>query len=288
MRRGRLGSNSSLPKKKRQHASSPKPTGKDHISKDHPEISQKYTHGNEGIESIRRARTFPTNADLSHQKRGSVHYDANILSSFDPTYNQKSGGTYTPSNSEPVSARTPDSVSSSGVPFNATTTQQTLGYPQGLGVSGLPDFSAMMFPSGDPFAYPNQPMITLEDGNFMKQETSAFDSSTGHTGNPYNLPQSNTISSNTPFDNLEAQVFESLPPYLMQGQSQGVGRQNLEAQMGIQSPEGNEPSIMAMNGGGMGGWSGQQLGGRVTPGMNLDEIFGDEWKRGWTNQGTRF
>lgn len=37
--------------------------------------------------------------------------------------------------------------------------------------SRLPDLMPMMFPSDDPFAYPNQPMSTLEDSQFKQEPT---------------------------------------------------------------------------------------------------------------------
>ena len=281
-------SNPTAPKKRRQHASSPKAVPREQSSRINSEISQKLTRSTEELGNARRARTFPINSNLSQRKRASVHYDPTtptqtLQSPFESNYSQSPNGTYTPTSSDPMGVRTPDSVSSNGVAFSAPS-QQTMGYPQGLGVSGLPDLSAMMFPSGDPFAYPNQPTVTLEDRQLMKQEPSSFDASSNQSDNLYSLPQTiNTNNNNPRYDNLEVQHLGPLPPYLMQSQQPCIGPQNLGAQMGMNGPGGNEPSIIAMNGG-IGAWGGQQLGGRGTPGMNLDEIFGDGWKGGWMDQ----
>jgi hypothetical protein len=76
---------------------------------------------------------------------------------------------------------------------------------------GFPDLSAMMFPSGDPFAYPNQPMTEFDN---IKQENIA------DVRNSPAAPAflSNGTSGSGIYDDLEGQLFGPLPPYLMQGQ----------------------------------------------------------------------
>lgn len=84
--------------------------------------------------------------------------------------------------------------------------------PQAFGpADGFPDLSAMMFPSGDPFAYPNQPMTEFEN---IKHENVA---------DVQNSPAaamflSNGASGSGIYDDLEGQLFGPIPPYLMQGQ----------------------------------------------------------------------
>lgn len=68
-----------------------------------------------------------------------------------------------------------------------------------------------MFPSGDPFAYPNQPMTELD--NCCKQENVA---DVLGTGAPLFMP--NGVSGSVVYDDLEGQLFGPLPPYMMQGQ----------------------------------------------------------------------
>lgn len=49
-----------------------------------------------------------------------------------------------------------------------------LQYSQALQGSGLPDLMPIMFPSEDPFAYPMQPMSTLEDDHFRNGQGAPF------------------------------------------------------------------------------------------------------------------
>lgn len=83
--------------------------------------------------------------------------------------------------------------------------------PQSLGSNnGFPDLSAMMFPSGDPFAYPNQPMTEFDN---IKQENSGA----VHSLAAPTFLQNGTAGSGI-YDDLEGQLFGPIPPYLMQGQ----------------------------------------------------------------------
>ena len=94
---------------------------------------------------------------------------------------------------------------------------------------GLPDLSAVMFPSTDPFAYPNQPMMTLENNTFADTPDS---SSTGRLSIP-SPSQSNQLFPMAPqnqaplgdgingnastggFDpSLEAQIYDPLQQYM--------------------------------------------------------------------------
>lgn len=90
--------------------------------------------------------------------------------------------------------------------------QPDFSIPQAFGTNnGLPDLSAMMFPSGDPFAYPNQPMTEFDN---IKQENDTVEQSPSA---PTFLPNSTTPGSGL-YDDLEGQLFGPIPPYLMQGQ----------------------------------------------------------------------
>jgi len=111
----------------------------------------------------------------------------------------------------------PADLSSTGTPDSSTTnTSIPKPYPinQQFGINNaLPDLTAMMFPSADPFAYPNQPMMTFE--NVVKQEDAPV-------MNGSQAPQM-YLSNGTPgggrmYDDLEGQLFGPLPPYLQQGQ----------------------------------------------------------------------
>ena len=134
----------------------------------------------------------------------------------------------------------------------------------------VPDLSSMMFPSADPFAYPNQPMTALENQQSIKQEDSV---------DPNTFGSSN--SSGTPYDNLS---YGSLP-YMTQNQLVGYSMQSMNPGMDMSSA-GPTPSTMATQRGGGGGWARQQQRPGSTPDGNLDQLFGEDWG-GWMNQGYR-
>lgn len=122
----------------------------------------------------------------------------------------------------------------------ASATQSILRFQQ-----QVPDFNNMMFPSPDPFAYPNPPMTTLESRQ-IKQERQY---------SPSNMPPSSDPSQNVSnalsptFDDFGAQTFGALPPYLMQAQQPGMGFQDMGPRFdlsGMSSAPGAE-SVMTSN-----------------------------------------
>jgi len=131
----------------------------------------------------------------------------------------------------------------------------------------IPELGAMMFPSADPFAYPNQPMIDFESRH-TKQEFAGNILDTSHP-NMYLSNIGTNVSS--PYDNIEGQLFGPLPPYLMQNQP------NMDlSQMSMPMPGLNPQEIRAHSG--------------LTPrvGVNFDEIFAegnDEWNNMLADQG---
>ena len=170
------------------------------------------------------------------------------IASVDSEYQRRSQNSYSASNNSPSS-----SLPSSGAPF-------------GMPNNYVPDLSSMMFPSGDPFAYPNQPMTTLEDGRSIKQENT-MDS------NAFSQPQ----SSGPPYSSLN---FGSLP-YMMQGQQLEFGMQNLNPSMGVSNTEPLTNTMPAQRHEG-GGWAQQQRPGATPSG----QLYGEDWG-GWMNQGYR-
>ena len=189
---------------------------------------------------------------------------------IDTSYRRSSQDTYSPTTPS-VGIHTPDSPSG---PIPSSTTQSNLPASQNMANSGLFDLSAMMFPSTDPFAYPTQPMTTLENHQLGKQEY------------PYNsnmYDQASSSTSGPPFDGLDAQLFGPMPSFLMQGHTLGNEIQNMT--MPLDMPGGTSTS--AMNSG-ESQWAQQQGGqGVVTPGVNFDQIFGEDWSAGWMDQGYR-
>jgi len=94
---------------------------------------------------------------------------------------------------ETMSTPEPSSASS----FNAPLSNQessSLAWAQQF--NGLPDLMPMMFPSDDPFAYPTQPMSTLEDDHFKHERSGA-----SHPQSSFDTAsQQQTMGSNAPSD----------------------------------------------------------------------------------------
>jgi hypothetical protein len=158
----------------------------------------------------------------------------------------------------------PTDISATGTPDSSSTgnslhqPRYTLQTPLGVD-NAFPDLSAMMFPSADPFAYPNQPIMQFEN---TKQEN--LDILNGSQARQMYLSNGNGGSG--VYDDLEGQLFGPLPPYLTQGQ------QNFDTQGQMDS--GN---VMA-------GLNPQEInyhaGETSNSDMNFDGIFsgdGDEW-----------
>lgn len=207
--------------------------------------------------STRRLNVSPN--QQGSLKRSSIAQDSlplrDQITTLDPVYRRGSQDPYPASNSSP----------SSSVPSSATS--------YGMSNTYVPDFSSMMFPSADPFAYPNQPMTTLENRQSIKQEN-AMDSSM------FSPP----TTSGPPYHNLD---YGSLP-YMMQGQQHGFGMENVASSMGMSNTD-LTPTTMPMHGNEGGGWPQQQQQQQRphnAPAANLDQLFGEDWG-GWMNRGYR-
>ena len=116
---------------------------------------------------------------------------------------------------------------------------------------------------------------------------------------------SSTSSGSVPYDNIEAQLFGPLPPYLNQGQMDlqpDLMMQDLERQMAMAPAAGND-QMMSFDGSGIGSWSSEQSQQPQQPIPSLQHrtltqdrmtekqqrevmggiLFGD-WNGGWRNQ----
>ncbi|KAI1861344.1 uncharacterized protein JN550_010874 [Neoarthrinium moseri] len=91
-----------------------------------------------------------------------------------------------------LTATPPDAVS--------TTQPETLQQGPGSGINQIHQLDAMMFPSGDPLAYPNQPGMEFGGGTLH------------HDQSQYYMPNL--------FDGIEGQLMNPLPPYMMPTQGQ--------------------------------------------------------------------
>jgi len=147
--------------------------------------------------------------------------------------------------------------------------------PAGLNVP-LSDFNAMMFPSTDPFAYPNQPMTTFENSRpqIFKTESSPTIANlpyhvsnidikphpAGYSPGGMNIP----VGPRRPNDN-DVQLFGPMPMYLMHG-AQHHGQQRY-------APRPN-PQPM------------QMVGTPEAGNMGFDDILGgEEWANTFMDQG---
>jgi hypothetical protein len=234
-----------LPKKKRS-ASSLNPVIK-HESKNSLDIH----NSTAPVGNVQRATTFPSRIDTTASKRQSASFDnPRHPSSAVPDQKWRRSFQDLVSPVDVSGTGTPDSTGSS----NGLQTQMSFQQPFG-------DLGAMMFPSADPFAYPNQAMMSFDN---LQQKP-------GFMGNSIDTSVSNMFiggraNVSSPYDNLEGQLFGPLPPYLMQ------------TQPGIDMPR--------MDMSGIPGFNPQEIRGHtgLTPGVgvnvNFDDLFAggnDEW-----------
>ncbi|PLB52803.1 putative C6 transcription factor [Aspergillus steynii IBT 23096] len=113
-------------------------------------------------------RRTPSNARLNHASTW-----------FASTPEAASEAVSTPSDTYPVSE--PVSVSSNtgspmpmSLPMRDASATQYASQPFNTNPANLPDLMGIMFPSDDPFAYPTQPMSTLEDDHFRQDGGAPF------------------------------------------------------------------------------------------------------------------
>jgi len=150
------------------------------------------------------------------------------------------------------------------------------GLASGQNNPNLPDLSAMMFPSAEPFTYPNQPLTTFENKQFGKQPQYF-----NNMNDPSAMMGSRMNQSDS--ENLEAQLF-ALPPYMMQGNQWSVNLQGQQQQPPMQNvmPGSNQNG---MPGGSVNNanWNNQQ--GQAFADINLNDIFGgSEWNSSLMDQ----
>ena len=131
-----------------------------------------------------------------------LSFDNNPLQSLD--YNDS----FSPSFQFPsldMSAPSPDPAAAA---FHDTS--HLLQQPTTGAINPIHRLDAMMFPSGDPLAYPNQPRVDFGD-----QRLGA------HGANPGGIPHHDPTQFYMPnlYDNIEGQLLGPLPPYMMQTQA---------------------------------------------------------------------
>lgn len=152
----------------------------------------------------------------------------------------------------------------SSMPVSAT--QADFSPQQVTGSRNFPDLSTMMFPSDDPFAYPNQPMSTLEslDGGIPNQ--------------PFNMQFFNSNTTGDHYDGINATSYGPVPSYSMLGMPRSSNMNSKHADGHLVGIDGNQ------------GWDPGPEQGRYAgppPGSGWDSMFGEDWSGGWTDQGYR-
>lgn len=200
---------------------------------------------------ISRATTFPMQApaqanNLQRTSLDSNRFQTNTMSN--PNLRQSFYELMSPSTD----------MSPIGTPESSSTSHSLPQYnmqPQ-FGINtAVPDLGAMMFPSADPFAYPNQPMMEFDN---IKQENVGM-----MGGSPVPPIYLSSGGPTREFDDLQGQLFGPLPPYL----TQAPHSYDLQGQMGAEHMMGGQN----MN---------YNAGVPTNEEMNFDGIFsgdGEDW-----------
>ena len=243
-------------------------------AKSHPDIGAVVKDAAK-LGSQGRASTFPKQrgGHLPHSAQSAplpsgiktLPYDSGLVSG-DQSVSNMSSGPYTPTSG------------GFGHPFGSLDTSplnpamQQYGF-QSTSNPNLPDLSAMMFPSAEPFTYPNQPLTTFENNQYVK-EPQFYNNLTGYDDPSTMLPQR---TSGTTDDNLEAQLF-TLPPYLSQQSQWNMAMQNQSQQAQRQHSSGLDQRGMAMPTSAP-NWNQYPMPqGQAFSDINLNDVFGSgEW-----------
>jgi hypothetical protein len=247
---------------------------------------------------IRRASTFPESMPNSrgtalggHPLPISQAHLANL--GFDPAYSSPSQASS--DYMDPIPSLTPTSTGTSshgGFGIGAThtppqrpaqpfpPTPMTSAFVDPIGLNApLSDVSAMMFPSTDPFAYPNQPMTTFENNNpqnfahkteasptmaSLPFQTSGIDMKSHPSAYSPSGLSNVQMGPRRPDDN-NVQLFGPMPMYLMQGAQLAAA----QGQREFRQPQNSHLS---------------QVPG--SDNMNFEDIFGgEEWANTFMDQG---
>ena len=200
--------------------------------------------------SKERGHVLPNTMDQP-LKQGSTLRETPVLhksqlTSVRPDHRTDSNDPYSPESENVASF---DSASATPPSNTRSTFDPSQQYP-----NALPDLGDIMFPSTDPFAYPNQPMMTLEGQNLFRPEnTHMFGAS----------------------DTRNHQNFAPLPPYLMQGPQ--FGFQPTGARTNLCSA--GDTNTMAIDSA-TGAWHSGQPQDPSGPGrmrMGYNQFFGQDW-----------
>ncbi|KAL9606750.1 MAG: hypothetical protein Q9179_000106 [Wetmoreana sp. 5 TL-2023] len=257
LRAGRLKS-VSVPQKKRSASAKP-PSPSDSIFTSNTRPSQS------NVQNPTERSSISSSAATTDWRRMSRPYDSpavprqpmlNIDSAIRPSPQQVFSPTAprnlgfqqqnAPTPSIPASATQPEFA-----PFQSTT-----------GPS-YPDMSTMMFPSNDPLAYPNQPMITIENYPGTSQSQ------------PFGPSVYPNATNGDSYDDYNTPIYGPIPPYSMAG-ARGPSNMGNRGSEGQPIMDGDQRQNQTPFRGRPGG---------PPPGSNWDAMFGEDWSGGWADQG---
>ncbi|KAL9019608.1 MAG: hypothetical protein Q9185_003150 [Variospora sp. 1 TL-2023] len=221
-----------------------------------------------GVQSPADVTKSSSGIDDTHLKRASRTYSSPVIphqptSNLGSAFRQNPQPVFSPAPPNPIGFQH-SPPPAGGVPSSgAQATIQSLDTSQ---ISGFTDLSTMMFPSNDPFAYPNQPMTMFENLHDSRQDPQ------------FNLPMFNNGSDREIYNSLNTPFYGPLPSYVMPSThgSPGAGvLQSAEESITLPAQE----------------WNQQPPHGRFQrppTGSSWDTVFGEDWSGGgWTNQGYR-
>lgn len=148
---------------------------------------------------------------------------------------------------------TPESSGAGSVPHQAA----YAGNPAVSTPSTLNRLGALMFPSEDPFAYPNQPMMEL--GLQQKMQGEPMQGQDGSQENAQFFMQGS-------FDDMESHLLGQIPPFMIEQAQQGLEMPIFSSGM----PSGGAPAAVPSQRGGRGGDGG--VGGQQEERERMEQL----------------
>ncbi|KAL8971474.1 MAG: hypothetical protein Q9183_001042 [Haloplaca sp. 2 TL-2023] len=206
----------------------------------------------------------PSGVSNAQWKSGATAYNSPAMprplaSSLNTTMQEGPSQTYNAATPGPLGFQ--QSPPSSNLPSNNATSAMFSPFLSSVG-PGFPTVSNMMFPSNDPFAYPNQPMTALENYQGGGEHNPAFDTRSFHN-----------VSNGESYGDFNAPLYGQLPSFPVSGtrRASTMADSHLDGQsMGVDGIP-----IRSQQG---------RMG--VPPlGSNWDAMFGEDWSGAWTDQG---
>ncbi|SPO04546.1 related to transcriptional activator Mut3p [Cephalotrichum gorgonifer] len=193
----------------------------------------------------RRSEELPMQRGMPVAGRQPPSSTSSARPSFDSV--SLSGGSYSHQDSFPASLQDllPMDMGSRTTPDSTSTGGGSLPHQQAYGngnqatgsTPGLSKLDSLMFPSEDPFAYPNQPMMELGLQQKMQQEPME--------GQEVRQDDATQYFMQGQFDDLESHLLGQIPPFMIEQSQQGMdipGSIFANSGAGAGGPTGSVPS----------------------------------------------